>query len=153
MNRHWKYGHKWQMILTDKRSTEIAVLSHVFRKLLLSFEFFTIFCNFFIIQLFTKHGCFFKTNYLIYAYIYLCIYFNAEFSRWTVLNSWKICKTLQKEVENSKESWNPRNEWCTSQHEDFNRSFIREYHPSFAAIFSVPARTKQFKIRNKHWVY
>ena len=34
----------------------------------------------------------------------------------------------------------------------FELSFDSEYHLLFAAIFSVPASTKQFKIGNKHQV-
>ena len=37
---------------------------------------------------------------------------------------------------------------CVWQHGDFSISFVREYHSSFVAVFSVPGRTKQFKIKN-----
>ena len=61
-----------------------------------------------------------------------------------------MMKKLEIIVENLKGSRNPWNVWCSCQHHSFSRSFVLEYHLPFAAIFSVPDRTEQFKIGNKH---
>ena len=60
---------------------------------------------------------------------------------------------MQKIMEHLKESRNPRNAWCALQVNDFSRSLVHEYHPPSAALFSVLACTKHFKIENKHRVY